>query len=138
MEVGHLCMCSNLRRAARAITQLYDRRLKPSGLRATQLAVLVAARAMDAVPVTRMAAGLGMDRTTLTRNLRPLARRGLVEVRSSQDARVREVRLTERGRATLARALPLWERAQSAVAKSLGEARLRRLLSELADVATLS
>jgi len=130
-EVAASCACAKLRKATRATSQLYDATLRPSGLRATQFTLLVATRLIHTAPVTRLAKELGMDRTTLTRNLRLLERQGLIRVRSGRDRRVREVVLTERGHEALAGAVPLWRRAQARVAKVLGEARLRRLQSDL-------
>ncbi|OLD98669.1 MAG: MarR family transcriptional regulator, partial [Cyanobacteria bacterium 13_1_40CM_2_61_4] len=105
------CACANLRKAARVTTQLYDATLRPSGLRATQFTLLVATRLSDTAPVTRLVNELGMDRTTLMRNLRLLERQALIRVRPGKDRRIREVVLTERGHEALARAVPLWRRA---------------------------
>lgn len=117
------------------MTQLYDEVLRPSGLRATQFTLLVALERSGAPPMTRLAEAVGMDRTTLTRNLRPLVRRGLARTRPGRDSRVREVELTDRGRAALSEAIPLWERAQGRVAAALGRPRMRRLLRDLDEAA---
>ena len=74
--IATLCACRNVRRAARAVTGLYDRILAPTGLRATQVTLLVALEKAGPIPFTRLAGVLGMDRTTLTRNLEPLRRAG--------------------------------------------------------------
>src|SRR5713226_7185668 len=87
-EMAASCACANLRKATRATTQLYDAMLRPSGLRATQFTLLVATRLIHTAPVTRLAKELGMDRTTLTRNLRLLERQGLIRVRPGRDRRV--------------------------------------------------
>ena len=71
------CAALTLQKAARAITQIYNRTLKPSGLRITQLAILTSAARLDSPTVTEMARDLGMDRTSLSRGLRPLQRSGL-------------------------------------------------------------
>lgn len=134
-EIRTSCACAHLRRAARAVTQLYDEVLRPSGLRATQFTLLVALERSGAPPMTRLAEAVGMDRTTLTRNLRPLVRRGLARTRPGRDSRVREVELTDRGRAALSEAIPLWERAQGRVAAALGRPRMRRLLRDLDEAA---
>ena len=106
------CACLNVRRTARAVTQLYDRTFAPLGLRATQVTLLVALERAGPVPFTRLADALGMDRTTLTRNLAPLQRQRLVSLRPGPDRRVRLAALTDKGRASLAAAVPLWEEAQ--------------------------
>src|SRR5947209_7151029 len=71
-EIEATCACSNVRKAARAVTQLFDEVLQPSGLRSTQFTLLVAVALMDEAPVTELAGALVMDRTTFTRNLKPL------------------------------------------------------------------
>jgi DNA-binding MarR family transcriptional regulator len=112
-EVAADCACKSLRRTARAVTQLYDETLRPSGLRVTQFTLLVAVAVSEPVPITRLADALALDRTTLARDLRPLNERGLVEVAAGDDRRMRVVRLTRQGRDAIARAYPLWEQAQA-------------------------
>ncbi len=104
---GRACACFNLRKATRMVTQLYDEALKPAGVRATQMMVLGATSSAGPISVNRLADRIVMDRTTLTRNLKPLLRDGLIRVRPGNDLRVREVSLTAKGRKTLDRALPL-------------------------------
>jgi DNA-binding MarR family transcriptional regulator len=112
-EVAADCACKSLRRAARAVTQLYDETLRPSGLRVTQFTLLVAVAVSEPVPITRLADALTLDRTTLARDLRPLTERGLVEVAAGDDRRMRVIRLTRQGRDAIARAYPLWKQAQA-------------------------
>jgi hypothetical protein len=81
------CVCLALRKAARAVTQFYDRALKAHRLRVTQLPILVAASQHGSVPLAKLAHMLGMDRTTLLRNVRPLVRRRLLEVSLGAEAR---------------------------------------------------
>lgn len=130
-EAAAGCACAHLRRAARLVTQLYDGALRPSGLRATQFTLLMATHHLEPAPLTRLARIVAMDRTTLTRNLEPLEAQALIRTRTGGDRRVREVSLTDRGRDALARALPLWERAQARVTRRLGPTRLARLLEDL-------
>ncbi len=137
-EVAGVCTCFNLRKAARAVTQLFDQVLEPSGLRATQVTLLVAIALASSATVGRLAERLVMDRTTLTRNLAPLAREGLIESASGKDRRTRTVRLTGRGEAALARALPLWARVQARVVQGLGEKRWRSLLADLSETVALA
>jgi DNA-binding MarR family transcriptional regulator len=112
-EVAEGCACRNLRQAARAVTQLYDQALRPSGLRVTQFTLLVAVSVSEPVPITRLADALSLDRTTLARDLKPLAERGLVEIAAGDDRRLRVVRLTSQGREAIGRAYPLWRQAQA-------------------------
>ncbi len=133
--IGRDCTCHNLRKATRAVTQYYDSILQPSGLRATQVAVLTAAAIAGPAPIGRLAEQLGMDRTTLTRNLAPLEKSGLIcsgdDATSSGDRRARLVEITATGRKALARAMPLWEQAQSSLIGRLGTQRWRELLRHL-------
>ncbi len=130
-ETPQACLCFNLRKAARAVTQLYDAALEPAGLRATQFSLLAVLDGRDAVTITDLARAMVMDRTTLTRNLRPLEKQGLVAIAPGDDRRTREVSLTRRGRQTLTRATPRWRHAQTGMLDALGDRRARRLLGEL-------
>ena len=126
------CTCFNLRKAARAVTQVYDEVLRPSGLRTTQFSLLMLIRGTGRVRITELAEVAVMDRTTLKRNLALLERGGLVRIEAGDDARVREVTLTKAAEKRLAAALPYWERAQAHVTAKLGQGRTDRLLGDLA------
>jgi len=120
-EILENCACHKARTAARAITRAYDEALRPVGLRATQLAVLVAVAMDDAISINALAQFMGMDRTTLTRNLRPLEKEGLVTLGIEGWRRSRALTITKKGRSRLREALPLWSRAQQALRKQLGD-----------------
>jgi DNA-binding MarR family transcriptional regulator len=130
------CACFNLRKAARAVTQIYEEALAPSGVHATQFSILVALAVADGAPLSRVAEGLVMDRTTLTRNLRPLARRGWVRIEAGEDRRAHNLSLTRSGRAALERALPLWQQAQTRLHEQLGDARWARMRTDLQSLVT--
>jgi DNA-binding MarR family transcriptional regulator len=130
-QEGSGCVSFNIRKAARAVTQLYDERMRPFGLRSTQLPILGKTLILEPVTVTHLAEATVTDRTTLTRNLRLLEKQGLIQVAEGNDRREREVRLTDRGREVLAQVYPIWKEVQAEVAKRFGSARLARLLSEL-------
>jgi DNA-binding MarR family transcriptional regulator len=132
------CACFNLRKAARAVTQLYESALAPSGIHATQFSVMVALALVEGAPLSRVADGLVMDRTTLTRNLRPLQRRGWVRIEAGEDRRERNLSLTRSGRAALERALPLWQQAQARLHERLGDAHWARLLQDLPRVVAVA
>jgi DNA-binding MarR family transcriptional regulator len=125
------CVCFNLRQAARAVTQVYDEVLRPTGLRATQHSLLRVIEAVETVSVSNLAEMAVMDRTTLARNLELLKREGLVRIQPGEDARVREVTLTDGAHKRLAAALPYWAKAQAQVTEKLGQTRSERLLSDL-------
>ena len=121
--------------AARAVTRLYDEILRSVGLRATQLAVLVAASNESLVSITALAKFMGMDRSTLTRNLTPLERRdGLIRVGNEGWRRSRTVAITHKGRGRLREALPLWEKAQDMVRQKLGSRRWSVIMADLDDL----
>ena len=96
-QVASTCACFAIRRAARAATQLYDEVLHASGLRVTQLSLLVSFALAGSVSITVLGEKLLMDRTTMTRNLKPLERQGLIGIGPGRDRRYRVVRLTARG-----------------------------------------
>ncbi|MEN8177738.1 MAG: MarR family winged helix-turn-helix transcriptional regulator [Pseudomonadota bacterium] len=134
-EIGQTCTVFNLRKAARVVTQLYEEIMKSSGILPTQFTLLVAARAGGPIVISKMAEMLVMDRTTLTRNLKPLEREGLISVAPGKiDQRSREVSLTDKGLKQLEQALPLWQEAQRRIKRELGVSRLDRLLSDLTAV----
>jgi DNA-binding MarR family transcriptional regulator len=120
-EVLENCACHRVRTAARAVTRAYDDALRPVGLRATQLSVLVAAAGDDALSITALAKLMGMDRSTLARNLRPLETEGLIAVGLEGWRRSRALTITKKGRSLLRDALPLWEKAQQALQRKLGD-----------------
>lgn len=125
------CVCFNLRKAARVITQIYDQAFGPTGLRSTQMPLLVATAELGPVTVNRLSEAVVMDRTTLTRNLRPLERLGLLKVHVGQDQREREVVITEKGREATVKAYPLWNKVQSKIKKAMGEKSVNQLLKDL-------
>jgi DNA-binding MarR family transcriptional regulator len=119
-EAATLCVCQKVRMAARAVTRAYDRALRPCGLRSTQFTLLVAASVAGGIPMRRLADILGLERTTLSRNLAAIEREGLIEVVSA-DGRTRNVFLSSAGTARLEVALPLWDQAQQSLRGKLGE-----------------
>ena len=125
------CACHKVRMAARAVTRAYDDALRPVGLRATQLAVLVAIAVEGATSISALAKFMIMDRSTLTRNLRPLEKEGLVAVGLEGWRRSRTLEVTEKGRSRLGEALPLWKQAQETLRRKLGEQNWVNIHSDL-------
>lgn len=122
-EFEQACVAQALRRAARKVTRRYEAALRPVGLTMGQFTTLAALARPEPVALTMLADQLGMDRTTLTRDLAPLERRGLVASRPSpDDRRVRVIELTDAGRSLLGAAAPLWRDAQAESARRLGDA----------------
>ena len=128
-----VCTCFRLRKLSRLVTQRYDRELAPSGLTLNQYSILRRA-SRTSKTIGALARELGMDRTTLTRDLRPLVTAGWVELVAGTDARHREVRVTSAGKTVLAAARPSWQRAQDAVERQLGAAGVEQLHRQLDDV----
>ncbi len=114
------CACLSLRKASRVVTQIYDEALQPSGLRSTQLPVLVTLALAESTTITLLAEALVMDRTSLARLLAPLQSAGFLQIVPGDDRRRREISLTIRGKETVADAIPLWERAQAYIVARLG------------------
>ena len=125
------CLCLASRRAARRITRTFDRELRPYGLRATQFTILVMLSLRGATTIGELAEALGVERTTLTRNLALIENAGWVKIEPDEDdARSRIVSVTDAGRETVAQALGAWRKAQDATAAAIGldgAAALRRL-----------
>jgi DNA-binding MarR family transcriptional regulator len=124
------CVGFALRRTTRSVTQLYDAALRPHGLRITQLPILVGASQREPVPLAPLAATLGMDRTTLLRNVQPLVRRKLLDF-TPTDSGHTAIQSTAAGRALLARAYPAWKRVQTSLLARLNGERWRRTLDAL-------
>ena len=137
-EIGRSCACYNLRRAARATTRLYDDFLRPSGLRSTQYSMLMVARVLGPVTLTKLAEMTVTERTTLTRNLTILEKKGLIVIEPGKDRRERQVSITERGLKVLMEAIPLWEAAQAHTEQGLGGDRMDSLLKDLSEMISLS
>ena len=115
------CTCFRVRSAARRVTQIYSRHLAPTGLKISQFSLLGFVCGEGPVTVGRLSELLTTDRTTLTRNLAPLVKGGLVERARSGDRRRHELVATAAGRAQFKRALPLWAAAEQEVRAALGE-----------------
>ena len=128
---GEACTCGELRKAARAITLLYDNAFKSSGLLSTQLGVLDAICKADSIKISDLAEKQGMDRTTLTRNLSVLEREGYIRISTGNDHRTRIVVITNKGRNAVARAIPLWNDVQRTVKQQMGENSWRELMQNL-------
>lgn len=133
------CVNGNMRMFSRMLTQYYDAAIAPAGILFTQFMVLAVIANMNETTINPLADALMMDRTTLTRALKPLQRDGLVEsFNAEDDARKRLVRLTEAGQNVLNNAYPLWKQTQTTVMNNLGDERwmqifedMHQLLSEL-------
>ena len=132
------CTCFNLRKAARAVTQTYDKALKPSGLRATQFSLLRVVAKLGPVGIKDLAKALVMDRTTLGRNLKVLSDRELLEIGEGDDRRYRPITITSQGQEAIDLAHPLWEQAQTRMANGFGHDRLAGFIDDLGEAVRLA
>jgi DNA-binding MarR family transcriptional regulator len=125
------CVCFNLRCAARAMTQFYDTEMRRHGIRPTQGSILAALSAKESWSMAELSEALGVERTTLLRNLRPLQRDGLVQSGGGGRGRMVELAITAKGRKQIEKLTPAWKSAQSAAVKTLGEKRWSAILTDL-------
>lgn len=128
-----MCTCGELRKAARAVTMLYDNAVKSSGLQSTQFSLLHVISKSDSIRISELAAKMGTDRTTLTRNLAILERDGLIKVSEGTDHRTRIVTVTQKGRGAIVRAIPLWNEVQHKVKQKMGESSWQGLMRSLSE-----
>ena len=135
LQVRDTCLCLHLQRAARVVARTFDEVFRPLGLTQGQFSLLMSLNRPEPPTLGSVADLLAMDRTTLTANLKPLERRGLVRITVDQDdRRSRRLALTADGRALLAEATPIWKRHHAAL-----ERRLKRSADALrADLIMLS
>ena len=133
-KVADSCMGMRVRRAARA--NHYDKHLKPAGLKGTQFTLLNTIFMNPAANIGQLADILGLDRTTLNRNLKPLERKGLIRSGSGKDPRTRTLKLTNEGTTILQNALPYWLEAQSGVMETVDH-RIKRLMDDLSELEKL-
>ena len=131
-----VCACFNLRRAARAVTRLFDEVLGRGGLRSTQFVALAAIRAAGTSSLPKLSRALGVDRSTLTRNLQPLVKAGFVAIDTHPPAKTATARLTPKGEAALTRCVPLWREAQDRFEAKVGSPQWNGLLGGLAAIST--
>lgn len=133
--IDRTCLCLNVQRAARAIGRQYDAALRPVGLSNWQFTLLMMLTRKEPPTISTLAHDLAMDRTTVTANLKPLERRGLLAIEvDARGRRVRRAVLTGTGRALLNDALPLWQAAQAACSERLGEDERTALLASMRAV----
>ena len=134
-----VCTCVNVRRAARAITRVYDKALEPVELKVTQFSVLATIRHSGPLNISKLARILLLDRTTLVRNIKSLESAGFIENTPSSDPRERAIQVTESGRTIVEQAMPCWRTAQKRVEEQIGRDNVKHLgllavaLENLAD-----
>jgi len=135
MSAMENCVCFNLRWVTRAVTQFYDAEMRRHGIRPTQGTLLASLNAKESWSMAELSDWLGMERTTLVRNLRPLQRDGFVEVGGGGRGNLVELSITAKGRKQVEKLTPAWKSAQCAVVITLGEKRWSAILSDLETAA---
>ena len=132
LEVRDACLCLHLQRAARAVARRFDAALRPLGLTSGQFSLLMSLNRPEPASIGNVSSLLAMDRSTLTANLKPLERRGLVTVAVDHtDKRARRLTLTPAGRALLGAAVPVWRRTHAEIDRLLTETSPDRLRTDL-------
>lgn len=135
LEVRDACLCLHVRRAARTLARRYDEALRPVNLTSGQFSLLMSLNRPQPPTMGDVASVLALDRTTLTANLKPLVRRGLVEMTPDEaDKRSRRMTLTPAGRDALIAAMPYWRAAQAATAELLQDRDAERLSADLREL----
>lgn len=133
-----VCVCFNLRKAARVVTQLYDEVMRPTGYRGTQITLLGVVSKFQPITVKRLAAFIDTEPTTLLRNLRLLEKNDLIEMNEHEtDRRARTVTITDKGAKVLSKAYPLWKKTQDRIAAKVGRGRLNKVLEDLQNTMEL-
>jgi DNA-binding MarR family transcriptional regulator len=135
-QLAPVCVCSNLRRASRAVTNYYDSLLgQVSDLGVSQMIVLVVLYLAGPQTINDLAERMALDRTTIGRNLKPLAQQGLLTLAAGADQRTRVVSLTPQGKEALIQVLPQWEQAQAHMVTAMEQDQVAAFLDQLATVA---
>src|SRR5262249_17083942 len=132
------CACEGLRRAARAVSKVYAGALASVELTPTQLAILVATRLHGSMPLTRLAQGLHLDRTSLYRAVSPLERKGHLRIGPGRTQRERVATVTARGERVLQDALPVWKSTQQRLVDALGPRTWAALSSSMRQVVAVA
>src|SRR5215813_1128515 len=133
-EMARTCACFNFRKASRSVTQHFDQILSPCGIRSTQLVILISAQLLGPSSIARVARELVMDRSTLTRNLKPLLTMGLLRLTKPDSGKHKSVELTEEGLCALVKAEPYWERAQGHLVAQFGTENWNRTMADLTAI----
>lgn len=127
-----VCICFNLRKAARVITQIYDDVMRPIGYRGTQITLLGVVSKFQPITVKKLAGFIDTEPTTLLRNLRLLEKNKLVVMKHDEkDHRAQVVTISEKGEKLLLKAYPLWKKTQDRIAEKVGRDHLNHILLDL-------
>ena len=128
------CTCFNLRKGMRVVTQLFDNAMRSINLRGTQYTLLVLVLALGPISVSKLAEEMVTDRTTLSRNLEPMRRSGLIKIGRGEDRRTRIVKITDSGRKKLEEAYPIWQKTQEDLKTKLGLENWASMMTSLSEL----
>ncbi len=137
IRTGNACVGFNLRKTSRLLMRLYDQAFKPIGLKGTQFSLLMAVAGYKDATIGELSQPLCMERSTLSRNIAVLQKKGLVTIEEGEDRRQQRIRITDSGVSVLQEALPLWQGVQESLAGELGEERITNLLKDLHNLSQL-
>ena len=133
-----VCVSYNLRKASRIISKLYTREMRSAPVRGPQFSLMMMIARRQSPTISELARDTGADRTTMTRNLDQLEKKGLIRVTQGKNMRTKAVELAPKGKVALERSISYWQKAQAKVLKTLGEERWNRMLNDLAVLSTLA
>ena len=128
------CTAFNLKKATRAVQNLYDEAFKGVGLEGTQFTVLSHVFIFGPISITKLAESMHVDRTTVARNLNPLVKKGLIETKQGKDRRAKFINVTDEGKRVLIQALPVWRNTHKQIVASIGREKWADLISNLGDL----
>jgi len=135
---SNVCFCAQVRKASRALTQVYNRHLEPTGLLVTQYSLLVNIQRLNEVSISQLIQRLLLEQSTLTRNLAVLEKKGYLQSRPGEDRRVKLFSLTPAGDEAIRQARPCWEAAQQQLCSRLDKVELERLIDNLQGLVDLA
>jgi DNA-binding MarR family transcriptional regulator len=137
-RTGDACVGFNLRKTSRLLSQLYERAFKSVGIKGTQFSLLMAVAGNKDSTIGKLSQPLGMERSTLSRNVAILQKKGLVTIEQGEDRRQQRIRITDSGLSVLQDALPLWQGVQERLCRELGEERIKNLLEDMQHLSKFS
>ena len=132
------CVSYNLRKASRIVSKLYTREMRPAPVRGPQFSLMMMISRRQNPTISELARDIGADRTTMTRNLEQLQKRGFIEITQGKNLRTKAVRIAPKGQAALERSVAYWQKAQNKALKTLGQDRWTRMLTDLSALAPLA
>jgi DNA-binding MarR family transcriptional regulator len=133
-----ICVCANVRKASRVITRLYDDMLQATGVRSTQLIILMVVKHLETTTVSDLAEELSMDASTIARNLRPLLKMGYITMVPGHDRRKKMVSLTKAGHMIVEKGLQNWNKAQKHFNENMSVLDLEQKLTSVNDLTNLA